>query len=85
MSTFLVAHGAWSAGWAWKKMYPLMSEMGHQLITPTYTGLGERQHLAFARRAREDGWDYHELDASHNPHISAPEELITLLDKIASA
>ncbi len=23
MSTFVVAHGAWSAGWAWKKMRPL--------------------------------------------------------------
>ncbi len=44
--TFLVAHGAWSAGWTWKKMRPLMGAAGHQLITPTYTGLGEREHLA---------------------------------------
>ena len=45
-ATFLVAHGAWSAGWAWKKMHPLMAAAGHRLITPTYTGLGEREHLA---------------------------------------
>lgn len=45
-ATFLVAHGAWSAGWSWKKMHPLMSTAGHRLITPTYTGLGEREHLA---------------------------------------
>jgi pimeloyl-ACP methyl ester carboxylesterase len=45
-TTFLVAHGAWSAGWAWKKMHPLMSAAGHRLVTPTYTGLGEREHLA---------------------------------------
>ena len=38
MATFVVAHGAWSAGWAWKKMHPL--------ITPTFTGLGERGHLS---------------------------------------
>ena len=44
--TFLVAHGAWSAGWAWKKMHPLMQQAGHRLVTPTYTGLGEREHLA---------------------------------------
>ncbi|HWG29554.1 MAG TPA: alpha/beta hydrolase [Steroidobacteraceae bacterium] len=44
--TFLVAHGAWSAGWAWKKMHPRMAAAGHRLITPTYTGLGEREHLA---------------------------------------
>jgi pimeloyl-ACP methyl ester carboxylesterase len=46
MATFVVAHGAWSAGWAWKKMHPLMRAKGHELITPTYTGLGERVHLA---------------------------------------
>jgi pimeloyl-ACP methyl ester carboxylesterase len=44
--TFLVCHGAWSAGWAWKKMHPLMAAAGHRLVTPTYTGLGERVHLA---------------------------------------
>ena len=44
--TFLVCHGAWSAGWAWKKMHPLMQAAGHRLLTPTYTGLGERAHLA---------------------------------------
>src|ERR1043165_9323734 len=46
MATFLVAHGAWSAGWAWKKMRPLMRAAGHDFWTPTYTGLGERAHLA---------------------------------------
>jgi pimeloyl-ACP methyl ester carboxylesterase len=40
-ATFLVCHGAWSAGWAWKKMHPLMATRGHR-----YTGLGERAHLA---------------------------------------
>jgi pimeloyl-ACP methyl ester carboxylesterase len=45
MATFVVAHGAWSAGWAWKKMRPLMRAKGHELFTPTYTGLGERAHL----------------------------------------
>jgi len=46
MATFVVAHGAWSAGRAWKKMHPLMSAHGHRLVTPTYTGLGELGHLA---------------------------------------
>ena len=46
MATFLVAHGAWSAGWAWKKMRPLLRAKGHEIFTPTYTGLGERVHLA---------------------------------------
>ena len=27
-------------------MHPLMQVAGHRLVTPTYTGLGEREHLA---------------------------------------
>ena len=46
MATIVVAHGAWSAGWAWKKMRPLLRARGHEVFTPTYTGLGERAHLA---------------------------------------
>lgn len=46
MTTFLVAHGAWTAGWGWKKMHPLIRAAGHRLVTPTLTGLGERAHLA---------------------------------------
>lgn len=46
MATFLICHGAWSAGWAWKKVRPLLRAAGHQVFTPTYTGLGERAHLS---------------------------------------
>src|SRR5262245_30293539 len=45
MATFLICHGAWSAGWAWKKVRPLLRAAGHEVFTPTYTGLGERAHL----------------------------------------
>jgi pimeloyl-ACP methyl ester carboxylesterase len=45
MATFLVAHGAWTGGWFWRKMFRPMRELGHELIVPTLTGLGERQHL----------------------------------------
>jgi pimeloyl-ACP methyl ester carboxylesterase len=45
-TTFVVAHGAWSSAWAWKKMRPLLTARGHRLVTPSYTGLGERVHLA---------------------------------------
>jgi pimeloyl-ACP methyl ester carboxylesterase len=46
MTVFLVAHGAWSAGWAWQKMRPLLDTDGDHFVTPSYTGLGERAHLA---------------------------------------
>jgi pimeloyl-ACP methyl ester carboxylesterase len=42
MTTFVVCHGAWSAAWAWKKVRPLLRAAGHDVYTPTYTGLGER-------------------------------------------
>ncbi len=58
MATFLIAHGAWSAAWAWKKMRPLMQARGHDLHIPTYTGLGERAHLA----NREIGLQTHIAD-----------------------
>ena len=45
MATMVVAHGAWSSAWAWKKMRPLLRAAGHELWTPSYTGLGERAHL----------------------------------------
>lgn len=45
MAIFVVAHGAWSSAWAWKRMRPLMAAGGHSLYIPTYTGLGARRHL----------------------------------------
>ena len=48
MATYLICHGAWSGGWSWKKMRRLLSAAGHEVVTPTYTGLGERAHLAHA-------------------------------------
>jgi pimeloyl-ACP methyl ester carboxylesterase len=61
MATFVVAHGAWSAGWAWRKMRPLMQAAGHTFITPTHTGLGERAHLAHP----DIGLDTHIEDISN--------------------
>jgi len=48
MATYLICHGAWSAGWAWKRVRPLLRAAGHEVFTPSYTGLGERAHLAHA-------------------------------------
>jgi hypothetical protein len=39
----------------------------------------------FADRARtEAGWQYLEIDASHNPHITTPDALAVMLDGIAA-
>jgi pimeloyl-ACP methyl ester carboxylesterase len=45
-SVFVLVHPAWHGGWCWKKIVPLLLESGHQVFTPTLSGLGERTHLA---------------------------------------
>jgi len=45
MATFVLVHGAWHGGWCWKKIVPLLRAEGHNVFTPTLTGLGERAHL----------------------------------------
>jgi len=42
MQPFVLVHGAWGGGWAWKRVAPLLRAQGHEALT----GLGERVHLA---------------------------------------
>lgn len=42
----VLIHGAWHGGWGWKRLVPLLRGAGHDVFTPTLTGLGERAHLA---------------------------------------
>jgi pimeloyl-ACP methyl ester carboxylesterase len=46
MVTFVLVHGSMHGGWCWKRVVPLMRAAGHEVYTPTLTGLGERLHLA---------------------------------------
>ncbi|TMV06587.1 alpha/beta hydrolase [Ruegeria sediminis] len=45
MATFGLVHGAWQGGWCWKRVASLLRQAGHDVFTPTMTGLGERAHL----------------------------------------
>ncbi|WP_066946344.1 alpha/beta hydrolase [Microtetraspora fusca] len=45
MSTFVLVHGAWHGGWCWDRVAPLLRAAGHEVHTPTLTGLSERAHL----------------------------------------
>jgi hypothetical protein len=38
----------------------------------------------FYERAKQEGWGTSEIDASHNPHITCPQVLAELLDRIAA-
>ena len=46
MATYVLVHGAWHGGWCWNRVAPLLRAKGHDVYTPTLTGLGERVHLA---------------------------------------
>lgn len=46
MTTFVLIHGMWHGGWCWKRVVPFLRAAGHEVYTPTLTGLGERVHLA---------------------------------------
>lgn len=46
MSTFVLCHGAWGGGWSWVRVAKILRDAGHDVFVPTYTGLGERTHLA---------------------------------------
>jgi pimeloyl-ACP methyl ester carboxylesterase len=46
MTTFVLVHGGWHGGWCWRRVAPLLRELGHEVHAPTLTGLGDRAHLA---------------------------------------
>ncbi len=43
--TFVLIHGAWHGGWCWRDVAARLRAAGHEVYTPTMTGLGERAHL----------------------------------------
>jgi pimeloyl-ACP methyl ester carboxylesterase len=45
MATYLLVHGGWHGGWYWQRVTSTLREAGHEVFTPTLTGLGERAHL----------------------------------------
>ncbi len=45
MATYLLIHGAWFGSWCWKRVSPILRAAGHEVYSPSLTGLGERTHL----------------------------------------
>lgn len=46
MAIYLIVHGGFSGGWSWRAVANQLRSAGHEVFTPTLTGLGERAHLA---------------------------------------
>jgi pimeloyl-ACP methyl ester carboxylesterase len=45
MSTYVLVHGAWHGSWCWKRVRKALQAQGHEVFTPTLTGVAERKHL----------------------------------------
>ena len=67
MATFVLVHGGWAGGWAWNRVTPILRRRGHEVFTPTLTGLGERIHLAHP-------------DVDHQTHITDVVNMIAYED-----
>ena len=44
MATFVLVHGAWHGGWCYRDTAKALRAAGHDVFTPTHTGVGERAH-----------------------------------------
>ena len=45
MATYLIVHGGCGGGWQFRETAAYLRDAGHEVFTPTLTGLGERNHL----------------------------------------
>ena len=45
MSSFVLVHGAWHGSWCWKRVRTRLQAQGHEVFTPTLTGVADRSHL----------------------------------------
>lgn len=48
MATVVLVHGAFHGGWCWRQAARLLRAEGHEVYTPTLTGLADRSHLLSA-------------------------------------
>ena len=44
MANFVLVHGAWHGGWCWRDTAAALRAAGHNVFTPTHSGVGERFH-----------------------------------------
>lgn len=64
MSDYVLVAGAWRGGWIWRRVRNLLAAEGHQVFTPTLSGLAERSHLL----SRDIDLDTHVLDVINILH-----------------
>ena len=45
MATYVLVHGGGHGGWCYQRVARILGSAGHEVFTPTLSGLGERSHL----------------------------------------
>jgi hypothetical protein len=45
VATYVLVHGGGHGGWCYQRVARILRAEGHEVYTPTLTGLGERSHL----------------------------------------
>ena len=68
MATSVLVHGGGHGGWCWQRLTPYLRSAGHEVYTPTLTGLGERAHLLGA----DVDLDMHIEDSGGRPQVRGP-------------
>lgn len=58
MTEFVLIHGVWHGGWCWDAVGGILTERGHRVVQPTFTGLDSRRNLLTS----EVGMDTFERD-----------------------
>jgi pimeloyl-ACP methyl ester carboxylesterase len=48
MATYVLVHGGAHGGWCYQRVAGILRTAGHDVYTPTMTGVGERSHLVSA-------------------------------------
>ena len=61
MTDYVLVHGAWYGAWCWGRVRHLLIARGHDVFTPTLSGLADRSHLL----SRDVGLETHIADVAN--------------------
>lgn len=74
MATYVLVHGAWGGAHTFRLVRPLLREAGHEVFTPSLTGIGERAHLA----SPQVDLSTHVLDVANALYFEDLQEVVLL-------
>ena len=52
MSTYVLVHGAWHGSWCWKRVRKALQALGHEVFTPTLTGVGQADFIILSKKSK---------------------------------